>query len=126
MDVSEAWLFCQWKNRLQPLALQGSGAVELGGCIWAVFFSKIAGLAVTLKTSTVNPIKLETGLRPNSAGIPYTLLFRIEAIGFPTFRLLLYTRMLVLLSRSLGWCSGNVRRLLGLHLMDCKLTAGSP
>ena len=37
----------------------------------------------------VNPIKLETGLRPNSAGIPYTLLFRIEAIGFPTFRLLL-------------------------------------
>ena len=37
-----------------------------------------------------NPIKLETGLRPNSAGIPYTLLLRIEAIGFPTFRLLLY------------------------------------
>ena len=40
---------------------------------------------------TVNPIKLETGLRPNSAGIPYTLLLRVEAIGFPTFRLLLYT-----------------------------------
>ena len=40
---------------------------------------------------TVNPIKLETGLRPNSAGIPYTLLFRIEAIGFPTFRRLLYS-----------------------------------
>ena len=39
---------------------------------------------------TVNPIKLETGLRPNSAGIPYTLLLRIEAIGFPTFGLLLY------------------------------------
>ena len=37
----------------------------------------------------VNPIKLETGLRLNSAGIPYTLLFRIEAIGFPTFGLLL-------------------------------------
>ena len=38
---------------------------------------------------TVNPIKLETGLRPNSgpnsAGIPYTLLLGIEAIGFPTF-----------------------------------------
>ena len=32
---------------------------------------------------TVNPIKLETGLRPNSAGIPYTC-------GFPTFGLLLY------------------------------------
>ena len=39
---------------------------------------------------TVSPIKLETGLWPNSAGIPYTLLLRIEAMGFPTFRLLLY------------------------------------
>ena len=39
---------------------------------------------------TVNPIELETGLRPNSAGIPYTLLLRIEAMGFPTFGLLLY------------------------------------
>ena len=38
---------------------------------------------------TVNPIKLETGLRPNSAGIPYTLLLRIEAMGFPSFWLLL-------------------------------------
>ena len=36
-----------------------------------------------------SPRKLETGLRTNSAGIPYTLLLRIEAIGFPTFRLLL-------------------------------------
>ena len=38
---------------------------------------------------TVNPIKLETGLRPNSAEIPYTLLLKIEAMGFPTFGLLL-------------------------------------
>ena len=38
---------------------------------------------------TLNPIKLETGNIPNSAGIPYTLLLRIEAIGFPTFGLLL-------------------------------------
>ena len=38
----------------------------------------------------VNPIKLETGLRPNGAGIPYTLLLRIEAMGFPTLGLLLY------------------------------------
>ena len=38
---------------------------------------------------TVNPIKLETRLRPNSAGIPYILLLRVEAIGFPTFGLLL-------------------------------------
>ena len=30
------------------------------------------------------------GLRPNSAGIPYTLLLRIEAMWFPTFELLLY------------------------------------
>ena len=37
----------------------------------------------------VSPKKLETGLRTNSAGIPYTLLIRIEAIGFPTFGLLL-------------------------------------
>ena len=37
----------------------------------------------------VNPIKLETGLRPNSAGNPYTLLLRIEAMGFPTLVLLL-------------------------------------
>ena len=41
------------------------------------------------RSTTVNPIKLESGLRPNSAGIPYTLLLRIEAIGFPTFGLLL-------------------------------------
>ena len=40
-------------------------------------------------SSTVNPLQLETGLRPNSAGIPYTLLLRTEAIGFPTFGLLL-------------------------------------
>ena len=38
---------------------------------------------------TVDPIMLETELRPNSAGIPYTLLLRIEAIAFPTFGLLL-------------------------------------
>ena len=41
----------------------------------------------------MNPIKLETELRPNSAGIPYTLLLRIEAIGFPTFGLLFYNRV---------------------------------
>ena len=41
-------------------------------------------------SNTVDPIKLETGLRPNSAGIPNTLLLRIQAPGFPTFWLLLY------------------------------------
>ena len=39
----------------------------------------------------VNPKKLETGIRTISAGIPYTLLFRIEAKRFPTFGPLLYT-----------------------------------
>ena len=39
---------------------------------------------------TVNPIKLETGLRPNSAGIPFLLLLSLEAIEFPTFGLLRY------------------------------------
>ena len=32
----------------------------------------------------------ETGLRTIRAGIPYTLLLRIEAFEFPTFVLLLY------------------------------------
>ena len=40
--------------------------------------------------NTLNPINLQAGLRPNSAGIPYKLLLRIEAMGFPTFGLLLY------------------------------------
>ena len=39
---------------------------------------------------TVNTKKLETGLWTNSAGIPYTVLLRIEAMGFPTFGLLLW------------------------------------
>ena len=47
--------------------------------------------------STVNPTKLETGLKPNSARIPYTLVFRIEAIGFPTFPRNLRTHILRLL-----------------------------
>ena len=56
---------------------------------------RAAGLRCALRTGqaclgfTVNPKMLETGLRPNSTGIRYTLLFRIEAIGFPTFGLLL-------------------------------------
>ena len=37
------------------------------------------------RRTTVNPIKLEAGLRPNSAGIPYTLLLGIEAMGFSNF-----------------------------------------
>ena len=43
----------------------------------------------SLNLAIVNPTKLETGLRPNSAGISYTLPLGIEAIGFPTFGLLL-------------------------------------
>ena len=48
-------------------------------------FGLRAGGVVGVK---VNPKKLETGLRPNSSGIPYTLLSRIEAMRFPTFGLL--------------------------------------
>ena len=42
-----------------------------------------------LKGLIINPKKLETGLRTNSAGIPspLPLLLRNEAIGFPTFGL---------------------------------------
>ena len=51
---------------------------------------RISRRAVNTQNPIVTPPKkLETGLRSNSAGIPYTLVLRIEAIGFPTFGLLL-------------------------------------
>ena len=57
-------------------------------------------------TSTVNPIKLETGLRPNGAGIPYTLPLRIEAMRLPTFGLLPYDcRSLSGLLKKPRWCT---------------------
>ena len=73
--------------------------VQLGRCVKKCALGALAGTCrVTAGfglqadgCSTVSPIKLETGLRPNSAGIPYTLLLRIQAIGFPTFGLLLLT-----------------------------------
>ena len=37
----------------------------------------------------MNPKVLDTGLRTIGAGVPYTLRLRIEAIGLPTFGLLL-------------------------------------
>ena len=46
-------------------------------------------LAEGLQGYTVNTQKLEAGLVTFSAGIPSTLLCRIEATGFPTFGLLL-------------------------------------
>ena len=58
--------------RVRPISIAGLGPKRVQGIL------------------TVNPIKLETGFTPNSAGIPYTLLLRIGAIGFPTFALLLY------------------------------------
>ena len=65
---------------------------------------------------TVNPINLETGSRPNHAGSPYTLLLRIEAIGFPTCRLLLYTRF------GLGVWSPDALLVSGSMVLDgCKL-----
>ena len=48
--------------------------------------NEISFIYLNPKTSTVNSHKVG---RPNSAGIPYTLLVRIEAIGFPTLGLLL-------------------------------------
>ena len=48
----------------------------------------LAATILGLETPMVNLKKLEAGLRTNSAGIPYTLLLRVEAIGFPTFGLL--------------------------------------
>ena len=49
---------------------------------------------------TVSPIKLETGLRPNSA-----VVLSIEAVGFPSFGLLLYIFQLLEWSRSLGYAN---------------------
>ena len=43
----------------------------------------------SVRTLRAEARNLETGLRPNIAGIPYTLLLRVGAIGFPTFGLLL-------------------------------------
>ena len=60
---------------------------------WGLRFSRgfllLEGRGSYQVGSTVSPKKLETGLRPNSAGIPFTWLLRIQAIGFPTFGLLL-------------------------------------
>ena len=69
---------------------------------------------------TVTSIKLEAGLRPNSAGIPYTLLLRIEAIGFPTFGLLLYVYIYIYIYICIGlrvWRWGLGFRL-GIYFLD--------
>ena len=59
------------------------------GCIWDILiFAYVRLFRALLKGlgfKQVNPQKLETGLRTTRAGIPNVLLFRIEAIGFPTF-----------------------------------------
>ena len=65
---------CKAVSGFEPRVQAGSSA-RAKGC-FSLFY-------------TVNLIKLETGLRPNSAGIPYALLLRFEAIGFPTFLLTL-------------------------------------
>ena len=67
-----------------PTRIQGGGVnkEEKSGRVMARFqFVGFVG------RNTVNTIKLETGLRQNSAGTPYTLLLRIEDIVFPTFGL---------------------------------------
>ena len=71
--------------KLKPLAYSG---LRYGiQALW--WFRDLMSMNPKPINPTVNPIKLETGLRPNSAGIPYTLFLRIEAMGFPTFRRLL-------------------------------------
>ena len=54
-----------------------------------MIFPDSADPEASYRILTVNPKKLETGLRTIGAGIPYTFLLRLEAIGFPTFGLLL-------------------------------------
>ena len=43
---------------------------------------------------------METELKTNRAGIPYALLLGIEAIRFPTFWLLLYSDIIVIIVRN--------------------------
>ena len=45
-------------------------------------------IAIIIIIIIVSPKKLDIGLRTTNAGIPYALLLRIEAVGFPTFELL--------------------------------------
>ena len=73
------------------IGVLGSRAVGFRTSVWRALVVQVAALPKgdVPEATTVNPRKLETGLRPNSAGIPYTLLLRIEAMGFPTFGLLL-------------------------------------
>ena len=56
-----------------------------GTYVWG--FGQLGNLTQA-RNPAVNPKKLETFLRTNSAGIPYTLLIGIEAIEFPTCWLL--------------------------------------
>ena len=68
----------------------GSG-FQIGFASCRLHYVVAVGLGSDLATTYSKPLKLENGLRPNSAGIPCTLLLRIEAIGFPTLGLLLYS-----------------------------------
>ena len=74
-------------NELGQVARAGRHAAASPQC-WVADCDEITGLRKCLGV-IVNPKKLETGSRTISAGIPYTLFLRIEAIGFPRFGLLL-------------------------------------
>ena len=67
-----------------PQGRVGAHAARLGTDTHGLGF-RVYGLGLLLFI----PKKLEAGLRTDSAGSPYTLLLRLEAIGLPTFRLLL-------------------------------------
>ena len=64
------------------------GVSESGGPEYSTLNGRIPVIGTPKKGTPsfriVNPKKLETGLRTISAGIPYTWLLRIEAIGFPS------------------------------------------
>ena len=77
--------YLQWNPESWNIAF---GGLVLGSLILYLKGMRIMMFQLSGFYDTENPIKLETGLRPNSAGIPYTVLLRIEAIGFPTFGLL--------------------------------------
>ena len=100
---------------MDPLGGGASSGVGFVGCptvkkqsqtTLSTFFAEVRS---SEGPSRVDPQKLETRLRTNSARIPFTLLLRIEAIGFPTFGLLLYTTMIMELGTkkpSLLWFGG--------------------
>ena len=66
----------------------GGGPTLKGPLVLKVRDPDVSVLSYPTKTVTANLKKSETGFRTVSAGIPHTLLYRIEALGCPTVGLL--------------------------------------